>query len=81
MADIWKPAPEPESELARYRILSPTAGIRVSPLQLGAMSIGDSWSSFMGSMDKETSKPLWEPQTESTYERERFVKEAANGLD
>ncbi|OBT77098.1 hypothetical protein VF21_02914 [Pseudogymnoascus sp. 05NY08] len=58
MSDLWKPAPEPETELGRYRILSPTAGIRVSPLQLGAMSIGDSWSSFMGSMDKDASFKL-----------------------
>lgn len=58
MTDLWKPAPEPECELGRYRILSPTAGIRVSPLQLGAMSIGDAWSSFMGSMDKEASFKL-----------------------
>ena len=46
------PAPEPKTELGRYRILSPTAGVRVSPLQLGAMSIGEAWAKFMGSMDK-----------------------------
>jgi hypothetical protein len=46
------PAPEPKTELGRYRVLSPTAGVRVSPLQLGAMSIGDAWTTFMGSMDK-----------------------------
>ncbi|ORX85759.1 putative aryl-alcohol dehydrogenase Aad14 [Basidiobolus meristosporus CBS 931.73] len=54
MAEFMKPAPEPSTELGRYRILSSTAGIRVSPLQLGAGSIGDAWSEFMGSMDKET---------------------------
>ncbi|KAI9371502.1 NADP-dependent oxidoreductase domain-containing protein [Aspergillus egyptiacus] len=58
MADIMKPAPEPPTELGRYRILSSTAGIRVSPLQLGAMSIGDAWSEVMGSMDKESSFKL-----------------------
>ncbi|KAL4864069.1 hypothetical protein BDV12DRAFT_176656 [Aspergillus spectabilis] len=58
MSTIFGPAPEPATELGRYRILSSTAGIRVSPLQLGAMSIGDAWSSFMGSMDKETSFKL-----------------------
>jgi hypothetical protein len=52
MADMFMPAPEPKTELGRYRILSPTAGVRVSPLQLGAMSIGDAWAKFMGSMDK-----------------------------
>ncbi|KAH8549007.1 putative aryl-alcohol dehydrogenase Aad14 [Umbelopsis sp. PMI_123] len=58
MAELFKPAPEPPTELGRYRILSSTAGIRVSPLQLGAMSIGDAWSDFMGSMDKEASFKL-----------------------
>ena len=47
-----KPAPEPATPLGRLRILSTTAGVRVSPLQLGGMSIGDAWSSFMGSMSK-----------------------------
>ncbi|KAI5194772.1 putative aryl-alcohol dehydrogenase Aad14 [Aureobasidium subglaciale] len=55
---LFEPAPEPATELGRLRILSSTAGIRVSPLQLGAMSIGDSWSEFMGSMDKKQSFAL-----------------------
>ncbi|KAJ5860145.1 Aryl-alcohol dehydrogenase (AAD) [Penicillium soppii] len=58
MEEIFKPAPEPATPLGRYRVLSSTAGIRVSPLQLGAMSIGDSWSQFMGSMNKEQSFAL-----------------------
>ncbi|KAL4783744.1 NADP-dependent oxidoreductase domain-containing protein [Aspergillus varians] len=58
MSTIFSPAPEPATELGRYRILSSTAGIRVSPLQLGAMSIGEAWSSFMGSMNKESSFKL-----------------------
>ncbi|KAL4957319.1 NADP-dependent oxidoreductase domain-containing protein [Aspergillus filifer] len=49
---FMKPAPEPATPLGRLRILSTTAGVRVSPLQLGGMSIGDTWSSFMGSMSK-----------------------------
>ena len=33
--------------------------MRVSPIQLGAMSIGDKWEEFgMGSMDKESSFKL-----------------------
>jgi hypothetical protein len=52
MPDMFIPAPEPETELGRYRVLSRTAGVRVSPLQLGAMSIGDAWAKFMGSMDR-----------------------------
>ncbi|KAI8584526.1 hypothetical protein K450DRAFT_216756 [Umbelopsis ramanniana AG] len=58
MADIFAPAPEPATELGRFRILSSTAGIRVSPLQLGAMSIGDAWSGVLGSMDKESAFKL-----------------------
>lgn len=40
------------------RILSPTAGVRVSPLQLGAASIGDAWAEGMGSMDKDSAFKL-----------------------
>ncbi|KAK7752190.1 putative aryl-alcohol dehydrogenase aad14 [Diatrype stigma] len=55
---VFVSAPEPATELGRYRVLAPSAGIRVSPLQLGAMSIGDAWTDFMGSMDKEQSFKL-----------------------
>lgn len=58
MAHLWTPAPEPATELGRYRVLSSTAGIRVSPLQLGAMSIGNAWADSMGSMSKEESFKL-----------------------
>lgn len=58
MSQLFVPAPEPKCELGRYRILSSTAGIRVSPLQLGSMSVGDAWNHFMGSMDKEQSFKL-----------------------
>ncbi|KAK0347908.1 putative aryl-alcohol dehydrogenase aad14 [Friedmanniomyces endolithicus] len=58
MGDLFAPAPEPKTELGRFRVLSSTAGIRVSALQLGAMSIGDAWSGFMGSMSKEQSFKL-----------------------
>ncbi|KZO93381.1 putative AAD14-putative aryl-alcohol reductase [Calocera viscosa TUFC12733] len=40
---LWGPAPPPKTALGEYRLLSPSAGIRVSPLCLGAMSIGDAW--------------------------------------
>ncbi|AJT03691.1 AAR_G0044080.mRNA.1.CDS.1 [Saccharomyces cerevisiae] len=53
MTDLFKPLPEPPTELGRLRVLSKTAGIRVSPLILGGASIGDAWSGFMGSMNKE----------------------------
>ncbi|KAL4818958.1 NADP-dependent oxidoreductase domain-containing protein [Aspergillus spinulosporus] len=58
MTDFMTPAPEPRTELGRYRVLSSTAGIRVSPLQLGGMSIGEAWSDLMGSMNKESSFKL-----------------------
>jgi hypothetical protein len=51
--------PSPVSKLARYRTLSPLAGVCVSPVQLGAMSIADKWSDLgMRSMDKESSFKL-----------------------
>ena len=49
-----QPAPPPPSDLGKYRLLSPTAAVRVSPLCLGAMSIGDAWA-FMGTQTKENS--------------------------
>ncbi|KAE9383139.1 Aldo/keto reductase [Gymnopus androsaceus JB14] len=55
---IFQPAPEPSTKLGVYRVLSPRAGVRVSPICLGAMSIGDKWNDIMGSMDKESSFKL-----------------------
>ena len=56
---IWVPFPEPKSKLGVYRQLAPNAGVHVSALQLGAMSIGDGWSKLgMGAMDKESSFKL-----------------------
>ncbi|KAK1995418.1 aldo/keto reductase [Colletotrichum falcatum] len=58
MSSFLAPAPEPPTELGRLRVLSPNAGIRVSPLALGAMSIGDAWAELMGAMNKEQSFKL-----------------------
>ena len=59
MSALWGPPPPPHTKLASYRTLSPLAGVRVSPLSLGAMSIGDKWHDYgMGSMDKESSFKL-----------------------
>ncbi|KDR66516.1 hypothetical protein GALMADRAFT_258994 [Galerina marginata CBS 339.88] len=56
---FWEQPPPPKTGLGRYRVLSPVAGVHVSPLQLGAMSIGDKWERFgMGSMNKESSFKL-----------------------
>lgn len=50
------PPPPPASELAVYRILSPRAGVRVSPLCLGGCSIGSAWKSRgVNSLSKEDS--------------------------
>ncbi|KIK71546.1 hypothetical protein GYMLUDRAFT_254737 [Collybiopsis luxurians FD-317 M1] len=54
----FQPAPAPLNKLGLYRVLCPRAGIRVSPIQLGAVNIGDQWSEFMGLMDKESSFKL-----------------------
>ncbi|KAJ7688300.1 NADP-dependent oxidoreductase domain-containing protein [Mycena rosella] len=56
---FWTPPPPPPTKLGVYRTLSPLAGIHVSPLQLGAGSIGDKWAALgMGAMDKESSFKL-----------------------
>ncbi|KAK0213838.1 NADP-dependent oxidoreductase domain-containing protein [Armillaria fumosa] len=56
---LLKPADDPPTKLGVYRVLSSRAGVRVSPLCLGAMSIGDKWAAHgMGSMDKESSFKL-----------------------
>lgn len=47
-------APKAKSLLDFQRVLSPTAGIRVSPLCLGAMNFGDAWEGLMGKCDKKT---------------------------
>lgn len=57
--NLWAPLPAPPTKLGRHRQLGPLAGVHVSPLQLGAMSIGDKWNDYgMGSMDKESSFKL-----------------------
>lgn len=58
MSSFFDPPEEPKTDLGRVRVFGPHAGIRVSPLQLGAMSIGEAWSNKMGSMTKEQSFSL-----------------------
>ena len=60
MSNLWYPAPPPPTKLGVYRRLSTTAGVHVSPLQLGALTIGDNeeWSLAMGRTDKESSLEL-----------------------
>jgi len=45
----------PRSLLDFHRVLSTTAGVRVSPLCLGAMNFGDAWKGMMGECNKEQS--------------------------
>ncbi|KAL4250560.1 NADP-dependent oxidoreductase domain superfamily protein [Abortiporus biennis] len=51
--------PFPKTKLGIHRKLAPNAGLHVSPIQLGAMSIGDKWEALgHGTMNKETSFKL-----------------------
>jgi len=54
MSDFWAPPPPPKTRLGRHRQLARLAGVHVSPICLGAMSIGDRWTG-MGEMDKDQS--------------------------
>lgn len=60
MSESWLTLPPPpKTSLGRYRVLSHNAGVHVSPIALGAMSIGDKWDRFgMGTMDKASSFKL-----------------------
>ncbi|KAI0632845.1 aryl-alcohol dehydrogenase [Trametes polyzona] len=56
---LWAPVPPPPTKLGRHRRLSALAGVHVSPICLGAMSIGDRWNDYgMGAMTKESSFKL-----------------------
>ncbi|KAK0439141.1 NADP-dependent oxidoreductase domain-containing protein [Armillaria borealis] len=56
---LFQVASDPPTKLGIYRVLSSRAGVRVSPLVLGAMSVGDKWEAHgMGSMNKESSFKL-----------------------
>lgn len=50
----FQPLPPPKTPLGYYRMLSPTASVRVSPLCLGAMNFGEAWKDMMGACDKKT---------------------------
>ncbi|KAI9025398.1 Aldo/keto reductase [Hyaloraphidium curvatum] len=56
---IFSPAKPPPTPLGRHRPLGPLAGVQVSPICLGAMSIGDAWEGIgFGAMNKESSFKL-----------------------
>ncbi|KAF2715938.1 aryl-alcohol dehydrogenase AAD14 [Polychaeton citri CBS 116435] len=58
MSQIYQPAPDPPTPLGRYRILSSTAGIRVSPFVLGGLTFGEAWSGVLGAMTQATAFEL-----------------------
>ncbi|KUI54835.1 Norsolorinic acid reductase A [Cytospora mali] len=58
MASALPMAPAPKGPLNRYRLLSPTASLRVSPLCLGAMNFGNAWKDFMGTCDQQTTESI-----------------------
>lgn len=73
---FWKQPPPPPTSLGRYRQLAPSAGVHVSPIQLGAMSIGDKWEKLgMGAMNKEDSFKL----LDAYYEAGGNFIDTANG--
>jgi hypothetical protein len=39
----FPPLADPKSNLGYHRVLAPVAGVRVSPLCLGAMNFGTKW--------------------------------------
>ncbi|KAM0202832.1 hypothetical protein ACHAPI_001000 [Fusarium lateritium] len=51
-------APPPKSPLGRYRLLSPSASVWVSPICLGTMNFGNAWKEWMGECDQATSNSI-----------------------
>ncbi|KAH9922292.1 Aldo/keto reductase [Epithele typhae] len=79
MSNPWAQPPHPATNLGRHRPLAPACGLHVSPLQLGAMSIGDKWAQFgMGAMDKESSFKLLDAFYEAGG---NFIDTASNYQD
>src|SRR4051812_42549969 len=48
MTSPFEPPPKPTNPLGWHRILSPTASVKVSPIAIGGISFGESWSSVFG---------------------------------
>jgi aryl-alcohol dehydrogenase-like predicted oxidoreductase len=69
------PPPEAPTALAFYRQLSPNAGVHVSPLQLGAMNVGDKYGALLGDMDKDASFKLLDAYLEAGG---NFIDTASN---
>ena len=54
MTAFLRLAPAPNSLLGYHRVLSPKAGVRVSPLCLGTMGFGTNWADGLGATEKGT---------------------------
>ena len=73
---LFAQPPPPPTRLGRHRQLAPLAGVHVSPLCLGAMSIGDKWDKIgFGAMDKASSFRL----LDAFYEAGGNFIDTANG--
>ena len=46
--DPFAPPAKPKTPLGWHRILSPAANVKVSPIALGGISLGNSWSKLFG---------------------------------
>lgn len=53
MFGFFPETPAPKTPLAEYRILSPSASVRVSPLCLGTMNLGNQWAGLGSKMTTE----------------------------
>ncbi|KAL5084306.1 hypothetical protein Trisim1_012107 [Trichoderma cf. simile WF8] len=69
--NILGAAPTPVSPLNKYRLLSPSAAVRVSPLCLGAMSFGSGWKGYLGDCDQKASEEILDV----------FYQQASNFID
>jgi len=45
---IFEPPPKPKPQFGWHRILSPTENVKVSPVAIGGISFGNSWSELFG---------------------------------
>jgi aryl-alcohol dehydrogenase-like predicted oxidoreductase len=48
---IFDSPPKPKTQLGWHRILSPNANVKVSPIALGGISIGNEWSELFGTSE------------------------------
>jgi len=61
----------PKSALGRYRVMAPAGSVRISPLILGAMSLGDKWANIMGTVTKKEAFEILD----------YFVDQGGNAID